>query len=52
MGFSRRARLPETMGILDVKLTAGELAVLDKALAPDAILGDRNPLPLQKLAAR
>ena len=52
MGISRRARLPETLAILDVACSAEELGALDRALAPDAIRGDRNPLPLQKMAAR
>ncbi len=52
MGVSRRRRLPETLAALDVRFTVDEIAALDQAFAPDAILGDRNPPAMQTMAAR
>ena len=50
--MSRRSRLPENLGILDVKLDASDLAALDKAFAPGTIIGDRYPAFVLKYVAR
>ena len=42
VGMSRRSRLPENLGALDVVLDADDLAALDRAFAPGAILGSRS----------
>ena len=42
IGMSRRSRLPENLGALDVILDADELTALDRAFAPGAILGSRS----------
>jgi aryl-alcohol dehydrogenase-like predicted oxidoreductase len=42
IGMSRRSRLPENLGALDVTLSAEELAELDQAFAPGAIAGSRS----------
>jgi aryl-alcohol dehydrogenase-like predicted oxidoreductase len=52
VGMSRRSRLPENLGTLDVGFGADELAALDRAFAPGAIVGDRYPAFVQKLAAQ
>ena len=52
VGMSRRSRLPENLGILDVKLDASDLAALDKAFAPGTIIGDRYPAFVLKYVAR
>ncbi|WP_439685487.1 putative oxidoreductase [Cupriavidus oxalaticus] len=52
IGMSRRTRIPENLQTLDITFTAEELAALDKAFAPDAIMGDRYPPMVMKLAAR
>ena len=52
VGMCRRARLPENLGILDVTFNADELAALDRAFGPGAILGDRYPAFVMKFAAQ
>jgi aryl-alcohol dehydrogenase-like predicted oxidoreductase len=42
IGMSRRLRLPENLGALDVTLSAEALAELDQAFAPGAIVGSRS----------
>ncbi len=51
VGMSKRSRLPENLAILDVVLSADELAALDRAFAPGAIVGDRYPAFVMKFAA-
>jgi aryl-alcohol dehydrogenase-like predicted oxidoreductase len=43
IGARRRDRLAEALGALDVKLSADDLAKLDKALPPGAAAGERYP---------
>ncbi len=52
VGMKTPARLGENLRILDICLNADELAVLDRAFAPGAILGDRYPAFVQKYAAQ
>lgn len=52
VGMSRRDRIPENLQALDVAFTAVELETLKNAFAPDAIIGDRYPEMVMKLAAR
>jgi hypothetical protein len=40
--MSRPSRLPENLATLDIQLSPDELATLDKAFAPGAIIGDRQ----------
>jgi hypothetical protein len=40
--MSRPSRLPENLATLDIQLSPDELATLDKAFAPGAIVGDRQ----------
>ena len=52
VGMSKRSRLPENLAILDIAFSNEELATLDSAFAPDAIVGERYPLFVLKYAAR
>jgi len=52
VGMSRRARLPESLAILDIAFSADELAALDRVFAPGAIVGERYPAFVQRFAAR
>ncbi len=52
VGMSRRTRLPENLEILDISFSADELAALDRAFGPGAIIGDRYPDFVQKFAAQ
>jgi len=52
VGMSKRARLPENLGVLDVRLTSDELAALDRHFAPGAVQGDRYPAFVLKYAAQ
>ncbi|EIN2096232.1 aldo/keto reductase [Salmonella enterica] len=52
LGMSRPERVAENLQALTITLTADELATLDSAFAPDAIIGDRYPAMVMKLAAR
>jgi len=52
VGMSRRARVPENLTMLDIRFSADELAALDRAFAPGAIVGDRYPAFVQKFAAQ
>ncbi|WP_437877273.1 aldo/keto reductase [Sorangium sp. So ce513] len=52
VGISRRARLDENLPALDVRVSPDELAQLDAAFAPGAIVGDRYPPFVMKYAAR
>ena len=52
VGMSSPSRIPETIQVLDISLTAEELKKLDRAFAPDAIIGDRYPEAVMQLAAR
>ena len=38
VGISRRSRLPESLGALDLALSADELTALDRAFHPGAIV--------------
>nr|WP_309471209.1 aldo/keto reductase [Streptomyces rapamycinicus] len=50
IGMSRPGRLPENLGTLDIQLSPDELATLDEAFAPGAIVGDRQPTRFKHLA--
>jgi aryl-alcohol dehydrogenase-like predicted oxidoreductase len=50
IGMSRPSRLPENLAPLDLELTPADLATLDEAFAPGAILGDRQPTRFKHLA--
>lgn len=52
VGMSRRSRLTENLQTLSIRFSADELAELDQAFAPGAILGDRYPAFVQKFAAQ
>jgi aryl-alcohol dehydrogenase-like predicted oxidoreductase len=52
IGMRRPARLAENLAIPDITLSPDELARLDTAFHPEAILGDRYPAFVQKFAAR
>ena len=52
LGMSRRSRLAENLGVLDIHLGGDELAALDRHFAPDAIRGDRYPAFVLKYAAQ
>ncbi|HCL5253446.1 TPA: aldo/keto reductase [Salmonella enterica] len=52
LGMSRPERVAENLQALAITLTADELATLDNAFAPHAIIGDRYPEMVMKLAAR
>jgi aryl-alcohol dehydrogenase-like predicted oxidoreductase len=52
VGMTRRARVSENLEILDISFSPDERAVLDRAFAPGAILGDRYPAFVQKFAAQ
>jgi aryl-alcohol dehydrogenase-like predicted oxidoreductase len=43
VGMSRRSHLPENLRALDVVFERDDLAALDRAFAPGAIVGDRYP---------
>ncbi len=50
VGMSRSSRLPENLATLDIQLSPDELATLDKAFAPGAIVGGRQPTRFKQLA--
>ncbi len=52
VGMSKASRIAENLQALDIVLTADELSALDRAFAPEAIVGDRYPEMVMKLAAR
>lgn len=52
VGMSRRSRLSENLGALDIRLSADELVALDRHFAPGAIQGDRYPAFVMKYAAQ
>ena len=52
IGMSRRSRLPENLGVLDIRFSGDELAALDRHFGPDAIQGDRYPAFVMKYAAQ
>lgn len=49
---TKRARLQENLGILDLQLSADELATLNLVFASDAILGWRDPDLVMKFGAQ
>ncbi len=51
-GMSRRSRLSENLGALDIRLSGDELSALDRHFAPGAIQGDRYPAFVMKYAAQ
>lgn len=51
VGTRRRSRLGENLEVLDIGLGEAELAALDRAFAPGAVVGDRYPAFVQKYAA-
>lgn len=52
VGISRPARIADNLRAFDVVFTADELAELDRAFAPGAIVGERYPEFVMKWAAR
>ena len=52
VGMRRRSRLAENLAILDIVITAEELAMLDAVFAPGVITGGRYPEFVLKYAAR
>src|ERR1700744_5463197 len=50
VGMSRRSRLPENLGAIDIKLSNEELTLLDRAFAPGAIVGLRESSPVAHLS--
>ncbi len=52
IGMSRRSRVPENLEVPEIDFTSDELAALDRAFAPEAIVGDRYPAIVMRLAAR
>ena len=52
VGMRRRSRLPENLGVLDIRLSDDEIAALDRHFALGAIQGDRYPAFVMKYAAR
>ena len=51
VGMSSRARLPENLGALTLELPGDDLAALESAFAPGAIIGDRYPGALKNHVA-
>jgi aryl-alcohol dehydrogenase-like predicted oxidoreductase len=51
-GISRPSRIADNLAALDVTLTAGELSELERAFAPEAIVGARYPEFVMKWAAK
>jgi aryl-alcohol dehydrogenase-like predicted oxidoreductase len=45
VGARRRDRLTEALGAVDLQLTAGDLAQIERAVPQDAAAGDRYPAP-------
>ncbi len=52
IGMGSPSRLPENLGILDVRFSADELEALDRTFAPGSIVGDRYPAFVMKYAAQ
>lgn len=52
LGMSRPSRIAENLQMLDIALTDNELETLEQVFSPDAIIGDRYPEAVMKLAAR
>jgi aryl-alcohol dehydrogenase-like predicted oxidoreductase len=52
VGTTRRARLAEDLGALDLRLTPADLAELDAMFPPGAISGERYPAPQMRIVAR
>ena len=52
IGLSRPTRLAENVESLSVEFASHELAALDQAFAPGAIVGDRYPAFVQRYAAQ
>lgn len=52
VGIRRRARLAEALAALEPVMDSADLAALDQAFAPGAIVGERYPAFVQKFAAR
>ncbi|MCU1322994.1 MAG: hypothetical protein JWM43_2643 [Acidobacteriaceae bacterium] len=52
VGMSRRSRLPENLAAIDIRLNADELALLDRAFTPGAIVGQRGSADLKHLSPR
>lgn len=51
-GISRQARIADNMASLDIVLTSDDLARLNQAFGPGAIIGERYPDAVLKWAAR
>ncbi|MBB6093838.1 aryl-alcohol dehydrogenase-like predicted oxidoreductase [Povalibacter uvarum] len=51
-GTTKLSRLEENLGALEVKLTAGDLAEIDKAAAAIQVQGARYPEKLQRITGR
>jgi aryl-alcohol dehydrogenase-like predicted oxidoreductase len=49
IGMSSPSRVPQNLAALSVELTATDLAELDSAFPPGAIVGDRYPGPLNEI---
>lgn len=52
VGTNSRSRLAENLAVLEVRISADELAALDRAFEPGAILGGRYPDLVLKFAAQ
>lgn len=52
LGMSRRSRVPENLGVLDISLGVDELAALDQHFGPSVIQGDRYPAFVLKYIAQ
>jgi aryl-alcohol dehydrogenase-like predicted oxidoreductase len=48
--MSRRSRLPENLGALDIELGHDDLTALDRAFAHGAIAGHRSPQRIRHLS--
>jgi aryl-alcohol dehydrogenase-like predicted oxidoreductase len=52
VGTTKRSRLPEILGALDIELDAGDLARLEEAFPPGAIAGERYPVQQMGMVAQ
>lgn len=52
IGMSRRSRLLENLGALNIALSQGDLTTLDRVFAPGAILGHRSPQQVSSANSR
>lgn len=52
MGTSKRSRLQENLGALQVQLSAADLAELDAAFPEGAFVGERYPVPMMEYVVK